>query len=623
MVVWSEREGSIFNIFSRLYSGGRWGERVRAFGSSLNSEYPNLSADEAGRIHMVWMEGTSRSNRDIFHATWVNGKWSAAVRVHSSKSNSCWPRVGVESGGTVSVVWCTELYPFNNSCYNIVNKRRISGWSGSVMNVSATPDTISIHPALAVRGSVSYACWMDGRETSWKIMYSRSRGGYWETPTILSANDSGWWPGIAVDSQGGVHVLYSTLRGAPYYTRLDGDGQWTRPAPVPGAADHERDFIFVEADNQDVLHASWRQSISGHLNIVYASASSNGEWTLPGYVSDGRECRTPVSRPDNRGYVHIVWWDEGINNGDVFYTRVESGSGGTSYQAPVARFTPNPVAGPPPLTVHLDGSASSDEDGTITAYSWDFGDGTTGQGVAPSHVYRTRGEYKVTLTVTDNNGLTGTASSFIAVSDPPQARFLMNPEIGVAPLQVHFDASASYDPDGRILSYSWDFGDNVSARGLTQDHVYAEAGDYTITLEVVDNYGISALAVRTLQVLRVYPPLNVSYAFQENRNLFSVEYLYEVTWQENPLNRQYGIQVTRYRIYRRTQGGEFSLVKTVGADTFSWLDRYLGKEARGSFEYRVTAVDDLGNESAPQMWPFSSSLDDIRIKTRPPQKRGH
>jgi len=601
MVVWSEKEGGIFNIFSRIYSGGKWGGKVRAFGSSMHSQFPNLAIGPGGVIHMTWMEGISRSNREIYHATWLNGSWSGGTRIHASTWNSCWPRIGVENNGTSSVIWCSELYPFNNSHYNIVGKRNPKGWSGGVATVSFTPETISIHPSLAVQANTSHACWMDGEEGSWIIAYARSSGSGWESPVVVSGRDSGWWPGIAVDSNGLAHIMYSTLRRAPYYTRRLEDGSWTQPVPVPGAAGHQRDFVFLEMDAQDVLHASWRQTINGNHNIVYASATAQGDWSKPGYVSDGVECRTPVSRPDNLGFVHIVWWDEAVNHGDVFYTRVESGGGGTSYLAPVAAFTPDPAAGPPPLTVRFDASASSDEDGSITAYNWDFGDGTTGVGIRSTHKYLQRGEYRVVLQVTDNDGLTGSAATVVAVSDPPVARFVMTPEVGVAPLEVHFDASASYDPDGKILSYSWDFGDNSSARGLTQDHVYEEAGNYTVTLEVVDNYGINALAVRTLQVLRVYPPVNVSYAFRENRNLFSLEYLYEVSWQENPLNRHYGINVTRFHIYRRTRGGEFSLIKSVAANTFSWLDRHLGEEARGDFEYQVAAVDDQGNESAPQM----------------------
>jgi PKD repeat protein len=51
-------------------------------------------------------------------------------------------------------------------------------------------------------------------------------------------------------------------------------------------------------------------------------------------------------------------------------------------------------------------SGSYDIDGIIVSYQWDFGDGTTGSGVSPEHVYENPGEYTVTLVITDNNGNT-------------------------------------------------------------------------------------------------------------------------------------------------------------------------------------------------------------------------
>ena len=71
-------------------------------------------------------------------------------------------------------------------------------------------------------------------------------------------------------------------------------------------------------------------------------------------------------------------------------------------------------------TVKFDGSGSTDADGTIVSYSWNFGDAKSGSGVKPTHVYIAKGIYTVTLTVTDNDGLTGTDTAKITVKTPAE-----------------------------------------------------------------------------------------------------------------------------------------------------------------------------------------------------------
>ncbi|MCG3116672.1 MAG: PKD domain-containing protein [Candidatus Manganitrophus sp. SA1] len=91
------------------------------------------------------------------------------------------------------------------------------------------------------------------------------------------------------------------------------------------------------------------------------------------------------------------------------------GSGGGN-QSPVARFTCTPSSGNGPLTTTCDASASSDPDGSIATFSWNFGDGTTGSGVTTGHTYQNSGSYTVTLVVTDTMGGRGTASGTITVN---------------------------------------------------------------------------------------------------------------------------------------------------------------------------------------------------------------
>ncbi len=150
-------------------------------------------------------------------------------------------------------------------------------------------------------------------------------------------------------------------------------------------------------------------------------------------------------------------------------------------QAPQASFT----AATQFLEVTVDGSGSSDADGTIASYAWDFGDGSTGTGATDSHAYAAAGSYTVTLQVTDNEGGQAATTKQVTVgaNQAPTAAFTSS----VSQLTASVDASGSTDADGSVASYAWDFGDGASGTGETDSHSYAATGTYTVTLTVTDD----------------------------------------------------------------------------------------------------------------------------------------
>jgi OOP family OmpA-OmpF porin len=91
--------------------------------------------------------------------------------------------------------------------------------------------------------------------------------------------------------------------------------------------------------------------------------------------------------------------------------------GSRSQEPPTARVTCEPRSGEPPLQVSFRGTGS-DTDGTVASYAWDFGDGGRSSDQHATHVYRSPGNYTSTLSVTDDDGLTGTASCMVQVSAP-------------------------------------------------------------------------------------------------------------------------------------------------------------------------------------------------------------
>ncbi|HQP81638.1 MAG TPA: PKD domain-containing protein, partial [Methanoregulaceae archaeon] len=148
--------------------------------------------------------------------------------------------------------------------------------------------------------------------------------------------------------------------------------------------------------------------------------------------------------------------------------------------APRALIDATPPSGKAPLSVHFNGSRSYDEDGSIRSYSWNFGDSKSATGPAADHTFSQPGEYRVILTVTDNQGSLGT-SSFIIRTDntPPIADARGTPASGPDPLTVNFDGTFSHDPDGKIRSFSWDFGDGSGEQTSSTSHQYRDPGSYT------------------------------------------------------------------------------------------------------------------------------------------------
>ena len=90
--------------------------------------------------------------------------------------------------------------------------------------------------------------------------------------------------------------------------------------------------------------------------------------------------------------------------------------GGTVNQSPDAQISPNNVSGKAPFRINLSASASTDSDGSIVSYAWNFGDGNTGSGEQVSHIFQDAGTYVVELTVTDNQGATDRATTSVIVT---------------------------------------------------------------------------------------------------------------------------------------------------------------------------------------------------------------
>ncbi len=161
--------------------------------------------------------------------------------------------------------------------------------------------------------------------------------------------------------------------------------------------------------------------------------------------------------------------------------------------------------------VTFNASNSTDPDGVITNYLWNFGDGTTSNGVTVTHSYSNPGTFTVILNVTDDDGVTTTDQIIVTVLAEPVAVINTNTTKGYSPLSVLFNASDSYDIDGNIISYHWDFNDSTTSTNAEETHEFTAPGEYNVTLTVTDNDGLTSTAWVLINVTQNQDPVITSF----------------------------------------------------------------------------------------------------------------
>lgn len=279
--------------------------------------------------------------------------------------------------------------------------------------------------------------------------------------------------------------------------------------------------------------AAYSVTITGGPGVEagLTAAASDGTLSVAPTATDVRVTRgevvqaVPVSMAGGAATFMFDWMAPTVNGTYTLYVAgmstdagatlpVESSDGTTlatfditvgdaANQPPIAVFTA-PASAAEGVDVSFDASGSSDPDGTgITDYSWDFGDGTAGAGVTATHAFAA-GTFTVQLTVTDDAGDTNTATAdimIIAAGQPvPPTANPGGPYVAPVDSPVTFDGSASTDPDGTIMTYSWTFSDGATGTGAVFTKPFAAPGDYSVALTVTDDAGLSAESTTTATI---------------------------------------------------------------------------------------------------------------------------
>ena len=338
-------------------------------------------------------------------------------------------------------------------------------------------------------------------------------------------------------------------------------GDTTPPATVTGLGETSVGLSWIQWNWTNPADADFK-----HVEI-YVDGVFKANVSAPGYNTTGL----------NPGTIYTISTRTTDNTGNVNTSTIRDTA--------TTLTQPNADAGPDrtcekDAPCRFDGINSTDIDGAIISYSWDFGDGNTSNGLVANNTYRVVGIYTANLTVTDNDGLTGWDTAVITVGDttpPATVTNLMETGIGltwiywqwtnpvdadlrhieiyidgvfqtnrsiedpsaynatgfnqgtthtistrtvdrfgninttwvndsatthIQPIAnftytpanpttadiITFNGTYSYDTDGSVVGYSWDFGDGSNTTsGSTVTHLYAANGTYTVTLTATDN----------------------------------------------------------------------------------------------------------------------------------------
>ena len=343
--------------------------------------------------------------------------------------------------------------------------------------------------------------------------------------SALSGNLGGASTVLAPKQSGSGYILYvGTAAGKVFYSSNAGVAGASLSNVTGNLAAGRVSDIAIDPNNNSRVFVTRSNFAGSHL---YRSMTGGNTWNAVGAGLPAVPAHTVAIDPlntqrifvgtdigayeSNDGGDNFVPFNTGLPLGVIVQDLEISGSphvmvagtygrgawkvtlSGSSNQAPVAGFNSSANL----LAVSFT-STSTDPDGSVASYAWNFGDSTTSTLQNPSRTYAAAGTYNVALTVTDDKGATNTitkAVTVVAANQPPAANFT-NTTSG---LTANF-TDTSTDSDGTIASRSWNFGDSTTSTATNPSRTFAAAGTYTVSLTVTDNKGATNTTSKAVTV---------------------------------------------------------------------------------------------------------------------------
>ncbi len=412
------------------------------------------------RTRLMWTAGSHFETGVFFSFNGTGSGYLALLSAHDSTL-----RIQRAESGAVDDRWASKPFPVKKSEWYTMTI--VSNGSSLELYINSALVLNKTDPSPLPGGGFALGSWSDSQE--------RVRFSYFEVAEGLSPPR----PDLSINLSSlevyperpnpGDEVVFKL--GVDNIGTMDAAGSIT----VEVLAGDVQLAIAIEsnapAGRTSLVFLNWTENLTGNLTLTLAVDRFN----------------------------HIEELDETNNNASCSFT---------VNAPPAPSFAMAPEDGRVEIEqeTHFNASGSYDPDGTIASFHWDFGDRTGASVPVTSHRYQREGTYKVTLTVTDNDGCSRTAGATVRVSKrSPQASFSWSPARGSVSTVFIFRYNIQ-DPDGTMSGWLWDFGDGNTTTDQAPAHRFADDGTYTVTFTLKYNNNRNSTCASRELVVENTPP---------------------------------------------------------------------------------------------------------------------
>jgi len=378
VIVWRQSDGSNYQIFKSEYRSGTWTHPASLCDNispdGQNARYPQVAMDANGNAVIVWSQYDG-SNYQIFKSEYRSGTWthpaSLTDNISPDGQNADYPQVAMDDNGNAVIVW----RQFDGSNYQIFKSEYRSGtWTHPAsLSDNISPDgQHASNPQVAMDDNGNAVIvWTQFDGNNYQIFKSEYRSGTWTHPASLSDNISpdgqhASSPQVAMDDNGNAIIVWSQYDGNGIDQIFKSEyrsGTWTHPASLSDNISPDGQHAYypqVAMDDNGNAVIVWRQS-DGSNTQIFKSEYRSGTWTHPISLSDnispdGQDASNPQVATDDNGNAVIVWTQYDGSNWQVFKSEYRSGT--WTHPASLAdNISPDGSASDPQVAMDDNGNA--------------------------------------------------------------------------------------------------------------------------------------------------------------------------------------------------------------------------------------------------------------------------